>query len=79
MRKTSGSCTVGRLKIDMGKEDDSMKPDEKDVDERESYKFEPDPNYPYINKNYKKHPDYKKFKVEIDAVIEWAKRSHGDE
>lgn len=56
-----------------------MKPDEKDVDERESYKFEPDPNYPYINKNYKKHPDYKKFKVEIDAVIEWAKRSHGDE
>lgn len=62
----------------MGK-DDSMKPDKKDVYERESYKFEPDPKYPYINKNYKKHPDYKKFKVEIDAIIEWAKRSHGDE
>ena len=56
-----------------------MKPDKKDVYERESYKFEPDPKYPYINKNYKKHPDYKKFKVEIDAIIEWAKRSHGDE
>ena len=64
----------------MSKEPDSMKPDTKNVDETKAYnKREPDPKYPYINKNIRKTQYYKEHKEEVEDIISWLKKSHGDE
>ena len=44
------------------------------IEESKNYKFEPNPKYPYEDKNYKKHPLYNKYKKEIDAYIYCGRR-----
>ncbi len=42
-------------------------------------KREPDPKYPYINKNIRKSQYYKEHKEEVEDIISWLKEAHGDE
>ena len=47
--------------------------------EEKPSKREPDPKYPYINKNIRESQYYKEHKEEVEDIISWLKEAHGDE
>ncbi len=57
-----------------------MKSDGNGMEEAKAYnKREPDPKYPYLNKNIRKTQYYKEHKEEVEDIISWIKETHGDE
>ena len=57
-----------------------MKPETDVKKETKAYnKREPDPKYPYINKNIRKSQYYTEHNEEVEDIISWLKEAHGDE